>query len=313
MNTCEDEVSEGWQLEYWRQWHPRSANQKGLQDEKEAIRNREISVDYVWVSYYFDSNIDYIEKFLKLWIGFNAYATHETGQEKDGRKFLALVNSPVRSRFWSLFHSIRDEKSESKWSSLQASTGINMSSEILRDEIGRSCSVLQFLANAKGSDGAFSKCKSELDGLIFLNEGVGRDVFRNIVAKYYDHTASAAGIMEPFDLRQAFSKPLMPDAVSRHGALLFHDPNGRVSAGSLFTLSDIFGDSYASSPCSSQPQTPFSDWESTDPLFFRYIKILYEFRCLLFHGDLPPTRTNNDLAMFAYLSLRDLFPAIVSK
>jgi hypothetical protein len=313
LNTSEDDVSQDWDLDYWRQWNPRNAHDSGLIDEKEAIRSREISVEPVWTSYYFDSNIDYMEKFQKLWIGLNAYATHKTSGKGDQNKILALVDTPLQQRFWSLVHSARDERSEKKWLSLQGATGINMSSDILRDEIGRTCNVLRFLASAKARAATFPKCNSELGGLIFLNEGDGRDVFDHVVIKYHEHCSGEAGILDSFDLSKAFSKPFAPDAVCRYGALLFHDPNGVSSPGRLFTLADIFGTSYAKSPCCSQSRKPFSDWEKTDSLFFRYLKILYEFRCAFFHGDLPPNRSNNELAMFAYLSLRDLFPAIISK
>ena len=129
--------------------------------------------------------------------------------------------------------------------------------------------------------------------------------------------ASLDGIAEDLDFADAFCYPKAPASVSRIGRLLFHTPFADNSSGSLFELKDFFGTEYAKNPYSGQmkkngnPNVEKQMYERMHPLLFRYLNLLYDFRCAYFHGELPITEHNNQLAKYAYQSLRELYPAIM--
>jgi len=309
-NTDNKSIKTDWNLDYWKTWNPKNEHDSGVQKEKEKIRNRVISIEPIWSSYYADSHIDYFEKFQKLWIGFNAYASHINGTFNDKKKVLALVNTNLKSAFYEQINSLHDEASTIRWEQLQTATGLNMTSNILRDEIARNCSAIDFLIAAKNNITLFSDIEQELNGFIHLRERGDNNVYDNIFRKYHSYMASADGITRNYNLVAAYLHPWSPKSIKRYGGLIFHDPFEDNSEGSLFKLDDYFAQTYASSPYIGQRDQQLKNWEETDPLFFRYLHILYKFRCALFHGDLPPNNSNNELAKTAYLSLRVLFSAI---
>ncbi|MEN8185497.1 MAG: hypothetical protein ABFR05_00050 [Bacteroidota bacterium] len=310
-NTTEKDVSKDWDINLWKSWNPQKEHHDGLEDEKKFIMLKIISVAPLWESYYADSNIDYLEKFHKLWIGLNSFASQYSTETGDKNKILALVQSDLRQEFNMKISSLTNQKSADKWRELQRGTGLNMTSEIVRDEINTTCSSFDFLELAKTATGLFSDISKELDGLIFLDKNIGKDVFRDIFSRYHQYMASAEGIVHPFILSEAFANPRAPESIVRIGRLVFHNPYLSSDPGNLFNLGDYFGSDYSADTYLGQSIQKLKDWEIIDPLFFKYLLVLYKFRCAYFHGDLPPNRQNNELAKSAYQSLYEIFPAIL--
>ena len=123
--------------------------------------------------------------------------------------------------------------------------------------------------------------------------------------------ASEQGIVETFDLAQAFQPTKSPESTVRIGRLVYHNPFESNNPGTLFNLENYFGVDYSNGPYSGQAQQKLKDWEIIDPLFFKYLLVLYKFRCAYFHGDLSPNRQNDKLAKSAYQSLYEIFPSII--
>jgi len=309
MDTNQAQVSTDWNISEWNQWNPNTQHHRGLAKEKQYLASKEISIVPIWESYYSESNIDYFEKFQKLWIGLNSFATYSTGENQDKKKILALVNSPLRQSFNRQLLSVQNQNSADKWRRLQHTTGLDMSSDIVRDEIASSCTIFDFLKYAKLSISIFSDIKLELNGLVFLDSD--NDIFRSIFAKYYQYMASEEGIVERVDFAEAFTFPKAPTAVKRIGMLVFHDALFSNQAGTMTSLEDFFGSSYASNPYQGQMNSQLRSWEMVDPLFFRYLLVLYKFRCAYFHGDMPLNGPNNKLAQTAYQSLMAIYPEII--
>ena len=115
MNTTEREVSKDWDINLWRRWTAGKQHEEGLAEEKQCLMSREISTAPIWESYYSDSNIDYFEKFQKLWIGLNAYATHRSTENQDKRKILALVESDLCQAFQRTLSRTSNQESAEKW------------------------------------------------------------------------------------------------------------------------------------------------------------------------------------------------------
>lgn len=310
-NVAERHASSDWNLDLWRKWNPHKEHEDGLAVEKQYLMSKRISVAPVWESYYIDSNIDYFEKFQKLWIGLNAYATQRSTESQDKKRILALVESNLRQAFHEKLSQVVSQKSAEKWELLQRATEINMTSNIVRDEIAATCRSLDFLEQAKSARGTFSDISNQLDGLVFLDNEAGNDVFRNVFSRYHKFMASEDGIVEEFNLADAFSEPRTPRSVMRYGRLIFHDPFSNSAPGDLFSLQDYFGSEYANAPYLGQTDVQLRKWEAIDPLFFRYLHVLYIFRCAYFHGDLPLNQQNNELARTAYQSLHEIYPAIL--
>jgi hypothetical protein len=158
--------------------------------------------------------------------------------------------------------------------------------------------------------GSFGDMSIELDGVTFLNKNQANDIFQNIFSKYHKYMASEEGIVEPFNLAEAFTPPKAPKSITRIGRLIYHNPYNLNDQGNLFTLSDFFGSEYNLNPYTGATGK-LRDWEIVDPLFFKYLHLLYKFRCAYFHGDLPPNNLNNNLAKAAFESLYEIFPAII--
>jgi len=316
-NTTDDDVEKDWNMDAWRTWNPSETRQEGIKSETKALVAREIVKIPIQDSYYYESRIDYTEKFHKLWIGLNAYATGWSSETADRLKILSLVNSPLSTAFANVINSIVDTESAERYRTFQQATGVNMSSDIVRNEIGRSCSVFDFLNNVKKESASYSSDTKELDGLIFLNSKGSNDVFLDIFKRYHDFMASEEGIVLPFNLADAFGERFAPSSVKRYGQLLFHNPFEDNTNGKLFNLSDFFSSNYAANPYlgqttrNGQPSQEKQQYEVVNPLFFRYLNLLYEFRCAYFHGSLPITEQNNELARTAYTSLREIYPAII--
>jgi hypothetical protein len=309
LNTNEQLVSRGWNLDFWRQWNPKKQHDEGVSVEKKYITERSISVEPLWKSYYDDSNIDYLEKFHKLWIGLNAYATYKSTERGDKRKVLSLVESGLKDSFYRHLRQPRVEELAKKWRRLQQSTGQNMTSNIVREEIGHTCHSFDFLEKAKSAAGLFDDAQKLLEGLVFLDSVPGGEVFQHVYISYYRYMDTEQGRVSPFNLAYAFSSPYAPSSVKRYGRLIFHHPYELSEPGSLFSLEDYFGSEYANAPYQGQIDLKLKQYEEFDPLFFRYLYVLYLFRCAYFHGDLLPIKQNNELAKAAYLSLHELFPA----
>ena len=316
-NTDEKHVSRDWDIDAWRAWNPNASHAAGVEAETQAVVSRRIAKVPIQEAYYYDSQIDYSEKFHKLWIGLNAFCTGWSSETGDRLKVLSLVNSPLTPLFETIVSSSKDKESAKRYSSLEKATSLNMSSNIVRDEIGRSNPVFEFLSNAKSQLPIFSENSKEIEGITFLNTRESDNLFFDIFSRYHAHMASEEGIMTAFDLNDAFQAPYAPTSIKRYGQLLFHDPFEDNSNGTLFELKDFFGPVYAGSPYlgqttrSGQPSPEKQLYERTNPLFFRYLNLLYEFRCAYFHGDLPVTEQNNELARSAYTSLRTIYPAIL--
>lgn len=305
-------VSEDCDYESWSKWNPKKDSQKGFEMEKTLIRSREISVAPIWESYFIESKIDYGEKFHKLWIGLNAYASQFSNERRDGNKILALVKSDLRNEFNSQLKSVINLPSAEKWEKLGEISGYDVTSEIVRDEINGTNSSLDFLERAKNSSGLFSNISKELEGLTFLNKGQGKDVFQDVFSRYHQYMASpTGGLSEIFNLHQAFENPKSPQSIERVGRLIYHNPFKSNSDGVIFSLKDFFGQSYEVTPYSGQNDDKLKDWELIDPLFFKYLLVLYKFRCTYFHGELSPNRQNDELAKSAYESLYLLYNSIV--
>lgn len=310
-NTTEEEISKDWDLMLWKSWDPTESQKIGLETEKKFILSKRISVAPIWESYYAESNIDYLEKFHKLWIGLNSFASQYSNETRDKNKILVLINSNLRPRFNQIINSFKNLKSEKKWKTLQKATSLDMSSDIVRDEINQSNVFFDFLELSKKSRGIFSDISNQLDGLTFLNTNKENDVFRDIFLKYHKYIGSEQGIVEPFNLSDAFIRTKSPESIIRKGKLIYHNPFLSNDSGTLFNLEDYFGTTYASQPYQGQVQQKLKDLEIIDPLFFKYLFVLYKFRCAYFHGELPSTEQNNELAKAAYQSLYKLFPAIL--
>lgn len=311
INTSEDDVSKDWDLNLWQRWNANKQHEEGLAEEKQCLMSRTISVVPVWESYYTDTYIDYFEKFQKLWIGLNAYATHWSSETQDKKKILDLVNSGLRQEFNRILSQVATQKSAEKWMTLQQETGVNMTSDIVRDEIASSCHGLDFLEQAKSAIGTFFDIYGQLNGLVFLDSEEGKEIFRNIFRKYHEFMASPEGISQTFNLAEAFSEPRAPHSVKRIGRLIYHVPYLSTDPGNLFSLSDYFDSRYVATPYQGHTDPQLQAWEAIDPLFFRYMHVLYKFRCAYFHGDLPSNTQNNELARTAYQSLHEIMPAIL--
>ena len=139
----------------------------------------------------------------------------------------------------------------------------------------------------------------------------GNDIFRDIFLKYHKYMASEQGIVDSFNLSNAFTSPKSPESIIRKGKLIYHNLFLSNDAETLFDLEEYFGTTYASQPYQSQIPQKLKDWEIIDPLFFKYLFVLYKFRCAYFHGELSLTEQNNELAKAANQSLYKLFPAIL--
>lgn len=202
------------------------------------------------------------------------------------------------------------EKSAENWRVLQNATGVNMTSDIVRDEIALKVTWIDFLENAKMAKGTFADISKELDGLIFLNN-TAEGVFRDVFGRYHKYMASSEGMPHPFNMADGFCAPRAPESVNRFGRLVFHNPFKASADGNLFALGDYFGAEYADNPYAGQADNTLKVWEEIDPLFFRYLHVLYKFRCAYFHGDLPLSKQNSELARTAYQSLHELFSAIL--
>jgi hypothetical protein len=311
LNIDEEYVSKDWNIDLWRKWNVRKQHDEGLAAEKKALLNRIISVSPLWESYYSDSNIDYFEKFQKLWIGLNSFAGQFSNETQDKNKILALVKSDLREEFNKKISTFSNQDSENKWKELQNLTGLNLTSEIVRDELNVNFYSLDFLELAKSATGIFSELSKELDGLIFLDKNEGKDVFRDIFSRYHKYMTSEEGILQNFNLSDAFIHPISPQSVQRLGRLVYHNPYLSSDSDSLFTLKDYFGTNYSNNSYSGQTLQKVKEWEIIDPLFFKYLYVLYKFRCAYFHGDLPLSKQNNELAKAAYQSLYEIFPAIL--
>jgi len=310
LNTSQADVSADWDIIKWNKWNEEEQRNKGLVKEKQFLASKEVSIAPIWESYYLESSIDYFEKFQKLWIGLNSFATFHTKESQDKKKALALVNSPLRQSFNRELSLVQNLKSADKWRTLQKATGLDMSSEIVRDEIGVSSSCINFLELANLSINMFQDIKKELSGLIFLDNGRGKDVFRSVFSKYHQYMASEENIVETFNLADAFAHPKAPADVKRVGRLVFHDALASNQTGSMTSLEDFFGTNYMNDSYQGQSEPKLRSWESVDPLFFRYLLVLYKFRCAYFHGDLPINSANNKLAQAAYESLMAIYPEI---
>lgn len=287
-NTSERDISKDWDINLWRNWNAGKQHEDGLAVEKQSLMSRAISIAPVWESYYLDSYSDYFEKFQKLWIGLNSYATHRSTESQDKKRILALVESDLCQAFHRTLSLVANQKSAEKWTTLQQATGLNMTSDIVRDEIAMTCCGLDFLEQAKSAIGTFSDIAEQLQGLVFLDSEAGQEVFQSVYLKYHKFMASGDGIVQTFNLADAFSAPRAPCSVKRFGRLIFHDPLLSSQPGNLFSLVDYFGPEYATEPYQGQPDGQLRDWEAIDTLFFRYLHVLYKFRCAYFHGDLPP-------------------------
>ena len=318
-NTSKDLVSQDWDLEAWNKWNPRETYMEGIAAENRALIAKEIVKVPLHESYYYESRIDYTEKFHKLWIGLNAYANCWSCEKNDGLMILSLVKSPLRNAFNGVLSSLKDDLAADRYCGLQAATGVDMSSDIVRDEIGRSCSVLDFLHNAKSTPDVYTLDAKELDGLVFLSTRGADNIFLKTLARYHEFMASPAGMVGQFNLADAFTTPFAPSSVQRVGRLLFHHPFKNNSDGDLFSIEDFFGSDYAQVPYGGQttrddkPNLCKQKYEKVDPLFFRYLKLLYKFRCDYFHGSVQITEKNNELARTAYISLREICAAIFSQ
>ena len=97
--------------------------------------------------------------------------------------------------------------------------------------------------------------------------------------------------------------------LKRYGRLIYHNPYTSQASGSLTKIEDYFGANYENDPYMGAGHQ-LENWERVDPLFFRYLELIYQFRCDYFHGDLPMNSVNNELARTAYLSLYEIFPAV---
>ena len=313
----EEQITKHWNILAWQKWNPRDTHSQGVQAENKALFARTIVKMPIQDSYYYESRIDYTEKFHKLWIGLNAFATSFSSETTDQLKILALVNSPLRDAFTIITSTVTDNTGADRYRELQQATGLDMSSNILRDEIGRSCSIFDFLDNAKSLSLGYAKNNKELGGLIVLGTSSASEPFSSIFSRYHLYMATEEGIVHPFNLADAFKEPFAPASVKRYGRLLFHKPFTDNSQGSLFGVSDFFGSTYAGNPYVGQtdnnghPNRRKQKYEQIDPLFFRYLRFLYDFRCAYFHGALTASEQNNDLARTAYTSLREMFPSIL--
>jgi hypothetical protein len=310
-DTSDSVVSQDWILGAWKNWRPEESNRIGLETEKSYILSRKISVAPIWESYYAESKVDYLEKFHKLWIGLNSYASQFSNETGDKNKILALVNSNLRTEFNSKLNNLTNLPSEQKWRTLMQGTGVNMTSEIVRDEINKSNSCIDFLELAKNASGLFSDVSAQLDGLVFLDKGNGKNVFQDIFSQYHQYMASAQGIVETFVLANAFQPTKSPESTIRIGRLVYHNPFESNTPGTLFNLESYFGLDYSNAPYAGQNQQKLKDWEMIDPLFFKYLFVLYKFRCAYFHGDLSPNKQNDELAKSAYHSLYEIFASII--
>ena len=310
-NTSDKEVQKDWNLNFWNTWNAKTEHENGLELEKKFLLDRIISTVPIWSSYYTDSNVDFLENFHKLWIGLNAFASHITNVSGDKNKILSLVSSDLRTEFNLQLAKIKNLQSAGKWQQLQAATGLNMTSETVRDEIAAKSNILEFMAQAKAAKNLFPQLPKHLDGLVFLDREEGLGVFQDLFGKYHASMASTQGITQSSNLAEVFETPQAPKSITRLGSLVFHNPFLDNSSGSLFALRDFFGSNYENTPYMGATSANYSQLEQTDPIFFTYLEILYTFRCAYFHGDITPNQRNNELAKAAFTSLRGIFPAIL--
>ncbi|MEO1485943.1 MAG: hypothetical protein AAFU57_09355 [Bacteroidota bacterium] len=313
VNTSEKAVSKNWNLTIWKKWNPSTDNQIGMEEERRFILTRKISVAPLWESYFADSKINYFEKFHKLWIGLNAFASKFSDEKGDKHKILALVNSPLRKRFNSKLNALSNLQSEEKWNKLMDTMGIDLTPQIVGDEIAQTTPLLDFLELSQNSQDIFADIQTELKGTTFLDKNNGKSVFQHIFSKYLEFAASEQGIVEPMNLALAFEFPKSPKSTKRIGRFIYHNPFESNSEGTLFSLKDYFGTDYASNPYQGQTHAKLSEWEKEDPLFFKYLFVLYKFRCAYFHGNITPNLENIELAKAAYISLYEIFSAIIGK
>lgn len=306
-NIDEQSVAKDWDLKVWEKWNPRQDHDLGAAREKQFILSKKISVLPIWESYFREGGIDYFEKFHKLWVGLNAFATHSTTESQDGAKVFALVGTELKDRFRAVVLEASQAASKQKWREFQRATGVNHTSDIVRDELAKSCPYFDFLAAAKKSAAQIEGLHQLCDGLVFL--GGSSSVFRELFQGYHTFMASEEGIVHPFNLSDAFVPPKAPSSLERYGRLLFDNPLVAIEDGTLFSIDDVFGPAYAKNRYPGQSEN--ARFEQADPLFFRYLIMLYKFRCAYFHGDLLPTAANNMLAKAAYESLYDLMSVAV--
>ena len=313
--TSDREVAGDWNIGAWREWDPADTHREGVKAENIALAQRDIVKVPIHDSYYYESRIDYTERFHKLWIGLNAYASNRASKGKygDQLKILSLVDTPLSGAFEEQVKSVCDSESADVYRALQGASGLDTTCDVVRDEIIRSCAVFDFFSCAKRSREMQSECAGELNGIAVLSTRGAGGVFLDIVKKYREYMASESGMASRADMRMAFVAPLAPKSVERHGRILFHRPYECNQDGKLYGISDYFGSEYGRNPYRGAKEgSPKRKYEGKNPLFFRYLSLLYQFRCLYFHGDLAVTEQNNELARAAYSSLRQIYPAIMA-
>ena len=311
LHIAKKSVAKDWNMDAWTTWNPSDSHTHGVEAETQAVVSRRICKVPIQESYYHESRIDYTEKFHKLWIGLNGFCKVSSPEKYDKLRVLSLVESPLANRFDSLVSSSEDEESAKRYSKIQKAIGLDMNSNIVNDEIGRTNSVFEFFSNVKSHPSIFEKNSLEINGISFLSTHSSENLFFDIFTRYHDYMASEEGIVTTFGLNDAFQAPFAPSSIKRYGKLLFHDPFQDNSNGRLFGLINFFGQIYAEKPYIGQENRQHQAYEKVNPLFFRYLNLLYVFRCAYFHGDLPVTEQSNELARSAYTSLREIYPAIL--
>ncbi|ODB94966.1 hypothetical protein A3194_20090 [Candidatus Thiodiazotropha endoloripes] len=314
------QISIDWNIDSWNKWIPSEDYELGKKLEAKYVIERSISITPLWHSYYIESDINYFEHFHKLWIGLNSFATHNTNATYDREKFMALTKSePVKMLFYSSLYKTSYEHLKTRWECIQSITGHDMSMEICRDELSANCSIIDFFENAKKCANIyFQKHNQKLDGLAIIDSLTSdKDNQTITIGSQLDQYINPTDTKTVSLPSIALNNSLKPDSVERHGRLLFHNPYISSETFNLFgfrfNLGDYFGAEYSQSPYNGEQKEKYRSLESSDPLLYRYLDLLYTFRSSYFHGDLASTTNNNKLARSAYESLREIYLFLLPK
>ncbi len=273
--------------------------------------------------YYAAAQIDYLEHFAQLWIGFNAwYRIRWPGGPDRVASLKVATHSRIKLHFDKTMNEVNDVDSHilrvlDQLSSFPVTGGetahIDVSGDKLRVRASRSNSFIDFLeaAAVRNSFGA------ETRGLLFLNPDDPDGVFLKIYRKYGAHMATPAMIMEASNAQDIIDTHLAALKIQNYGRLIFHNLMPVEPSGALYSLDDIFGRGYLNRCKKLRGNTPGSFPKGGalriakglqgEPLLARYLSAIYQFRSAYFHGDLDPTDPENQkLAKYAHQSLVDL-------
>jgi len=306
-NTNKKDIESGWDYGDYQMWNPNTLYTEAIELQNQYISNNKINTEPLWKIYYESSKIDYLERFHRLWIGLNAYASYHSQHNEDGKKIFDLVNVQViKDKFYNLIKYNRYTDISNQLLRLNESTGVDTTSNVLRLNITNSNHIIDFMEQCKLHYKTVGVTENLVNDLIFLDKKNGINIFDALYRKYHEYISSSQGIVYPCNFSEIFDDIKSPKSIHQIGRLVFRNHLKSDDDGSLFKMNDFYEsntlDNFYSGINGNQ------NFEQIDTLFFRYLFLLYKFRSAYFHGDFILNHKTNKLAKFAYLSLLEIFP-----